>query len=180
MFTCLLRSLGWEDPLKKEMTIHSSILAWRIPWTEEPGGPQSIGLQRVRHDWSDLTCIYLNTQKFVVCLKFKFTQVSCVLRGCMGDTFLAKAPNSVNPGLILQFLMTAFQIFFLVFSSFTRFMSRCGFHLYHLGFMTLLQPVAFCLSSFLDNSWLFSLQMLLLAPVSSLLSFWDLNCTHFS
>ena len=41
---------SWEDPLKKEMTTHSSILAWRIPWTEEPDGLQSIGLQRVRHD----------------------------------------------------------------------------------------------------------------------------------
>ena len=50
----LLQSLGWEDPLEKEMQIHSSILAWRISWTEEPGGLQSIGLQRVRHDWSDL------------------------------------------------------------------------------------------------------------------------------
>ena len=37
------------------MGTHSSFLAWRIPWTEEPGGPQSIGLQRVRHDWGDLT-----------------------------------------------------------------------------------------------------------------------------
>ena len=40
-----LRSLGQEDPLEKEMATHSSILAWRIPWTEEPGGPQSTGLQ---------------------------------------------------------------------------------------------------------------------------------------
>ena len=45
-----VRSLGWEDPLEKEMVTHSSILAWRIPWTEEPGRLQSIGLQRVRHD----------------------------------------------------------------------------------------------------------------------------------
>ena len=43
-------SLGGEDPLEKEMAIHSSILAWEIPWTEEPGGLQSIGLQRARHD----------------------------------------------------------------------------------------------------------------------------------
>ena len=42
-----VRSLGQEDPLEKGMTIHSSILAWRIPWTEEPGGLQSIGSQRV-------------------------------------------------------------------------------------------------------------------------------------
>ena len=45
-------SLGREDPLEKEMATHSSILAWRIPWTEEPGGLQSMGLQRVGHDWA--------------------------------------------------------------------------------------------------------------------------------
>ena len=45
-------SLGGEDPLEKEMAIHSSILAWRIPWTEEPGGLQSTGSQRVWHDWA--------------------------------------------------------------------------------------------------------------------------------
>ena len=51
-------SLGWEDPLEEEMATHSSIFAWTIPWTEEPGGLQSIGLQRVRHDWSDLACTH--------------------------------------------------------------------------------------------------------------------------
>ena len=45
-----VRFLGWEDPLEKEMATHSSILAWRIPWTEEPGGLQSMALQRVGHD----------------------------------------------------------------------------------------------------------------------------------
>ena len=45
-----VRSLGWEDPLEKGMATHSSILTWRIPWTEEPGGLQSMGLQRVGHD----------------------------------------------------------------------------------------------------------------------------------
>ena len=45
-------SLGWEDPLEKEMATHSSILAWRIPWMEEPGRPQSMGSQRVKHDWA--------------------------------------------------------------------------------------------------------------------------------
>ena len=42
--------LGLEDPLEKGMATHSSILAWRIPWTEEPGGPQSMGPRRVGHD----------------------------------------------------------------------------------------------------------------------------------
>ena len=47
-----VQSLSWEDPLEEGMATHSSILAWRIPWTEEPGGLQSMGSQRVRHDWS--------------------------------------------------------------------------------------------------------------------------------
>ena len=46
-----IHSLGWKDPLEKEMGIHSSILAWRTPWTEEPGGLQSMRLQRVVHGW---------------------------------------------------------------------------------------------------------------------------------
>ena len=53
-----VRSLGWEDPLEKEMAIHSSILAWRIPWTEEPGGLQSTGSQRVGHYWA--TSLHFN------------------------------------------------------------------------------------------------------------------------
>ena len=47
-----VQSLGREDPLEKGMTAHSSILAWRIPWTEELGELQSTGSQRVRHDWA--------------------------------------------------------------------------------------------------------------------------------
>ena len=50
MWETWVQSLGWEDPLKKGMATHSSILAWRIPWTEEPGGLQSMGLRRVGHD----------------------------------------------------------------------------------------------------------------------------------
>ena len=45
-----VRSLGWEDPLEKEMATHSSILAWRLPWTEEPRRLQSMELQRVGHN----------------------------------------------------------------------------------------------------------------------------------
>ena len=45
-----VRSLGWEDPLEKEMGTHSSILAWKIPWMEEPGRSRSIGWQRIGHD----------------------------------------------------------------------------------------------------------------------------------
>ena len=45
-----VQSLGREGPLEEDMASHSSILTWRIPWAEEPGGPESIGLQRVRHN----------------------------------------------------------------------------------------------------------------------------------
>ena len=50
MWETWVQSLGWEDPLEKGMADHSSILAWRIPWTEEPGRLQSMGSQRVGHD----------------------------------------------------------------------------------------------------------------------------------
>ena len=53
-----VQSLGWEDPLEEGMATHSSILAWRIPWTEEPGRLQSMGSQRVRQ-LSDLVTEYL-------------------------------------------------------------------------------------------------------------------------
>ena len=59
-----VQSLGWEDPLEKEMAPHSSILAWKMPWTEEPGRLQSIGSQRVGHDWENslrFTSIIVNT-----------------------------------------------------------------------------------------------------------------------
>ena len=50
MWETWVRSLGWDDPLEEGMATHSSILAWRIPWTEQPGGLWSVGSQRVRHD----------------------------------------------------------------------------------------------------------------------------------
>ena len=50
MWETRVQSLVWEDPLEKEMAIHSSTIAWKIPWTEEPGRLQSMGSQRVRHD----------------------------------------------------------------------------------------------------------------------------------
>ena len=50
MWETRVQSLGWEDPLEKKMTTHSSTLVWKIPWTEEPGKLQSMGSQRVGHD----------------------------------------------------------------------------------------------------------------------------------
>ena len=49
-----VQSLGWDDPLEKGMATHSSILAWRISWSEDPGRLQSLGSQRFRYNWSDL------------------------------------------------------------------------------------------------------------------------------
>ena len=58
-----VRSLGWEDPLVKEMATHSSILAWKISGTQEPGGLQSMGSQRVWHDWATNTYLLTNSWK---------------------------------------------------------------------------------------------------------------------
>ena len=55
-------SLGWEDPLEKEMAIYSSTIAWKIPWTEEPGRLQSMGLQRVGHDRATLLSLFKKQQ----------------------------------------------------------------------------------------------------------------------
>ena len=56
-------SLGWEDPLEKEMATHFSILAWRIPWTEEHGGLQSTGSQSVGHNWATSLSFFLRELK---------------------------------------------------------------------------------------------------------------------
>ena len=71
-----VRSLGQEDPLEKEMVTHSSILAWRIPWMEKPGRLQSMGSQRVRHDWADsFPFTSLRFQWVTVLGNWKFTQI---------------------------------------------------------------------------------------------------------
>ena len=63
-------SLGWEDPLEKEMATHSSILAWKISWTEKPGGLQSLGSQRVGHDWATNT--YLHSVNIYWTMKLQY------------------------------------------------------------------------------------------------------------
>ena len=59
-------SLGQEDPLEKGMATHSSILAWRVPWTEEPGGLQPVGSQRVRHNWATNNFTFIGSYIFQV------------------------------------------------------------------------------------------------------------------
>ena len=60
MWETWVPSLGWEDPLEKEMATHSSILAWKTPWMEEPGRLQSMGSQRVEHDWMTSLSLLFN------------------------------------------------------------------------------------------------------------------------
>ena len=67
--TCV-RYLGQEDPLEKGMATHSSILAWRIPWTEEHGGLQSMGSKRVRHDRVTNTFTFFIIQKYFISFLF--------------------------------------------------------------------------------------------------------------
>ena len=63
-----VRSLGPEDPLEKGMATHSSVLAWRIPWTEQPGGLQSVGTQRAGHDRVINTFFSSNVEHLFMCL----------------------------------------------------------------------------------------------------------------
>ena len=69
MWKTWVRSLGWEDPLEKETATHSSTLAWKIPWTEEPGGLQSAGSQRGRHDWATSLSLSFIKLLLPLCLK---------------------------------------------------------------------------------------------------------------
>ena len=71
-----VRSLGWEDPLEEEMATHLSILAWRIPWTVESDRPQSIGLQRVRHEWA--INIFTSSQLYITYMTPVFWRSSWV------------------------------------------------------------------------------------------------------
>ena len=74
------QSLGWEDPLEKGMAAHSSILAWRIPWTEEPGGLQSIRSQRVRHNKQLSTHLLIHLITFFCFLGVFFCQETSVFQ----------------------------------------------------------------------------------------------------
>ena len=67
-----VQSLGWEDPLEKGMITHSSILDWRIPWTAEPGGLQSMGSQRVGHDWATFSIDIISNVHLKINFNFKY------------------------------------------------------------------------------------------------------------
>ena len=85
-----VRFLGWEDPLEKEMAIHSSTLAWKIPWTEEPERTQSTDSQRVGHDWANLFKLKKKKRK-EICLfkKFLFVELQCCVNYCCTAKWLS-------------------------------------------------------------------------------------------
>ena len=102
MWETWVQSLGWEDPMEESMASHSSILAWRIPWTEEPGGLQLLGLQRVRHDWMTVEhtppsiCIYLIyfiNQALLLLLLSRFSRVWLC---ATPETAAHQAPSSLG------------------------------------------------------------------------------------
>ena len=101
MWETWVRSLGWEDPLEKEMATHSSILAWKIPRTEEPGRLQSTGSQRVRHDWATSLSLSLKTDywsKLYLGVSVNILQgISSLLSVSHGSSFPHSYQTSLTP-----------------------------------------------------------------------------------
>ena len=107
-----VRSLSWEDPLGKEMAPHSSTLAWRIPWREQPGRLQSMGLQRVGHDW-------LTSLHFMIWQNTHIIQTIVLILFCpkwfdlLKDSWDAKNKNPLCfPCWFLVFFVGFFFFFF--------------------------------------------------------------------
>ena len=93
-----VRSLGWEDPLEKAMATHSSTLARKIPWTEEPGRLQSMGSQRVGHDW--VTSLSFPLSHFQSCM---------TLCDSMGHSPPGSSGRGVLQGRILEWVAISFS-----------------------------------------------------------------------
>ena len=100
-------SLDQEDPLEKEMATHSSILAWKIPWTEEPGGLQSMELQRVAYDWAN-NADWWYTYRFSPHRK-KFLLLNCCLNGSAVRKKI-KEDNDTPPESVLLICSSIFAI----------------------------------------------------------------------
>ena len=110
-------SIGQKDPLEKGMAIHPSILAWRIPWTEEPGWLRFMGLQRVRHDWAtftttDFTYSEIHERFFNVTLFFFFFKDFFIF-GCAGSSLLCAGslPTKVHlvKAMVFPMVMYGYQ-----------------------------------------------------------------------
>ena len=98
----LVWPLGWEDPLEKEMATHSSTLAWKISWTEEPGGLQSMGLQ----SWARLTLTYLPSYLHGVCMHAQSCQTLCNPTDCNPS---GSSVHGIIRGRILGWVVISFS-----------------------------------------------------------------------
>ena len=104
-------SLGWEDPLEKKMATHSSILAWKTSWTEEPGGLQSMGSQRVRHNW--VTNTYLLHGAHIVLAADNKLASNWLLLCCLvakSCPTLCEPMDCSTPGFPVHYLLEFAQI----------------------------------------------------------------------
>ena len=101
-----VRSLGWEDPLEEGMTTHASILAQRIPWTEEPGRVQFTGSQRIRHDWAmnPSLQVKIDNQQGPVVEHRELCSMSCGVWGRM-DTCVCMAESLCCPPEMITTLL---------------------------------------------------------------------------
>ena len=108
-----VQSLGWEDPLEKGMATHSSILAWRIPWAEKPGGLWSMGSQRVRQDWGLTLSQMWNATYLQTCghlLTLQYDCGNCLYSKLRKDHFqnvpssLSKQPAAVTLSWLLSYI----------------------------------------------------------------------------
>ena len=106
-----VQSLGWEAPLEEGMAIHSSILAWRIPWTEGLGGPQSIASHRVGHNWSNLA--HKHAAFFMAQLSHPYMTTAKTIALTIW-TFVGKVMSlllNILPRLVLAFLQRSKSFF---------------------------------------------------------------------
>ena len=112
MWEARVKSLGWKDPLEKEMATHSSTHAWKIPWMEKPGGLQSMGSERVGHDWvTSLHILYW-------CFSFWLTSL-CII----GSSFI----HLIRTGSNVFFLMAEWYSIVYIYHSFPIHSSADGY-----------------------------------------------------
>ena len=142
-----VQSLGQEDPLKEGMATLSNILAWKIPWTKEPGRLQSMGLQRVRHDWSDLACTDLKI-------------FSCYFKGIFN----------------IQIFSPLFDLFLAPYLMMCLFSSVCGVT-HGLGFVDYLLTFHVPLSFVVSESWHVGLEVRQDSNFICLSRFWVTLCS---
>ena len=107
-------SLGWKDPLETGMATHSTILVWKIPWIEEPGELQSIGLQKVGHNWATNTLTFILV--FLFCaflfLLFIFPFILCVVSVFRRFGFIILLSHSNYVWMLASFLLKIICFFF--------------------------------------------------------------------